>query len=146
SYSIQIENSSTKKISLDPKNSPIKHRSKNIFYDKKTHSIWVPSFHGIYQINLKTSKSLLYQCSGGIITALPTKNNQGDDIVLMGTHTNGVIVLNLKTLQLSKQIHQKDLDGDGILTQAYQSKDESIWLATNGRGVLHYSPYFNLFY
>lgn len=114
----------------------------DIVKDERGH-IWITGYYGVYQFDPARQEFRFYNLGGFIRTAAVTTNRDGDLEIWAGFYVRGLAVLNTATLR-TEMVEYTALSHnstrDGVLSKIFKSRDGTIWMGTNGRGVIYYSP------
>jgi len=139
----------TKKVvkDVDSQFSPF-HKSIFDIEEDEDGSLWIASDDGIYMYNPQERNFLFYELDGWIKTISISYNSNGEKEVWAGSYRNGLLILNtvtnnLEVIQYSKFSNLGALNG--LVHKIYKGRDGTIWMGTNGRGIVYFSPNNSMF-
>ncbi len=109
---------------------------------------WINSFEGLYELNLERKEIVLYRFARGIYSFLPTHGKAGEKLILVDSDSHKLLVFNpatgaVKKLDLTRADDREIADARFPVMK--KSRDGSIWLGSNGRGIFFSHPYLSLF-
>jgi len=111
-------------------------------------NIWLASDVGLYMYDYEKRNFLFYKLGGWIKTISISRNTNGEKEVWAGSYLNGLMILNIVTNKL-EVVEYDNFSNLGVLNglvhKIYKGRDGTVWMGTNGRGVVYFSPNNSLF-
>ncbi|MBK7604389.1 MAG: response regulator [Saprospiraceae bacterium] len=111
-------------------------------------NIWLAGDAGLYMFDNKKRDFLFYKLGGWVKTISISHNRNGEKEVWAGSFSNGLMILNIVTNKL-EVIEYDNFSNLGVLNglvhKIYKGSDGTVWMGTNGRGVVYFSPNNSLF-
>ena len=111
-------------------------------------NIWMAGDAGLYMFDYKKRNFLFHKLDGWIKTISVSRNSKGEKEVWAGSFSNGLMILNIVTNKL-EVIEYDNFSNLGVLNglvhKIYKGSDGTVWMGTNGRGVVYFSPNNSLF-
>jgi signal transduction histidine kinase/DNA-binding NarL/FixJ family response regulator/streptogramin lyase len=109
---------------------------------------WMNSFMGLYAFDPKRKEFTLYQFSSSLYAVLPLQGQSGEKKILVDSYGDKLLQLNpltgqVKKIDLNRPNNQEILDVRFSVME--KTRDGSIWLGSNGRGIFFSHPYLSLF-
>ncbi len=109
---------------------------------------WISSFEGLYELNPKRKEIVLYRFARGVYSFLPIRGNGGEKLILVDSDSDKLLLFNPSTGIVKKldvaRADDKEI-ADARFSVMKKSRDGSVWLGSNGRGVFFSHPYLSLF-
>jgi len=111
-------------------------------------NIWLAGDAGLYMFDNKKRDFLFYKLGGWVKTISISHNRNGEKEVWAGSFSNGLMILNIVTNKL-EVVEYDNFSNLGVLNglvhKIYKGSDGTVWMGTNGRGVVYFSPNNSLF-
>lgn len=109
---------------------------------------WMNSVEGLYELHPKRKEVVLYRFARGIYSFLPIRGKGGEKLILADSDSDKLLLFNPATGAVKKldvtRADDKEI-ADARFSVMKKSRDGSIWLGSNGRGIFFSHPYLSLF-
>lgn len=111
-------------------------------------NVWLTSEEGLYKFDRRHQVFSFYELGDYVTTITIVKNRNGENEIWAGSYQKGLMILNTRTGKFEVIEYDKFANLgvlNGLITKIYKGSDGTVWIGTNGRGVVYYSPNNSLF-